>query len=109
MRSAVRLCIIGLVFCLALAACGGPLERSGKGAGKSGSMLKPAAAKLAAPHYHSPAGRWRAEHGGLVALNTKDPGAGFELGECLLCHQIGGCNACHAYTGARRLPQETWR
>jgi len=82
------------------------MERPAKQASPGASLLRLAAMKLGAPQYHKPAGRWRAEHGGLVAVNGETLGAGFELGECLLCHQTGGCNACHAYAGARRLPKE---
>lgn len=86
------------------AACGGPRERA-----TEGGDIKPLAKELKEPAYHWPVGRWRAEHGGLVDMSGRASGAGFELGECLLCHRVRSCNACHAYVGAGRLPQENWQ
>ncbi len=101
--------LIMLLAALALLmACGGPREQS-KEPGGGGADLKPLARSLEEPAYHNPVGRWRAEHGNLVDMTGRASGAGFELGECLLCHQVKGCNACHAYTGADRLPQEAWQ
>ena len=91
--------VLALVF--VAAACGGPVEPPAAGKG-----LRPRARGLAAPAYHSPSGRWRARHGELVALPGRAPAAGFDLGECLVCHQAAACDACHAYAGVRELPGE---
>lgn len=101
--------LILLMAWLALAvACGGPRERAHQ-TGEGGPDIKPLARELQEPAYHWPVGRWRAEHGGLVDMSGRASGAGFELGECLLCHRVRSCNACHAYTGAPRLPREDWQ
>ena len=101
--------LILLFAALAMAmACGGPREQTGE-PGQGGADIKPLAKGLKEPIYHIPVGRWRAEHGGLVDMTGRATGAGFELGECMLCHGVKWCNACHAYTGARRLPQEAWQ
>lgn len=104
----MRICLFFLMAALVLAAaCGGPRERTD--APGENSDLKPLARGLQEPAYHNPVGRWRAEHGSLVDMTGKASGAGFELGECLLCHRIRGCNACHAYTGTQRLNREAWQ
>jgi hypothetical protein len=105
----MRCCLIVLIAALLLtSACGGPRDQAGMDEG-SGTDLKPLAKGLKEPAYHNPVGRWRAEHGELVDMTGRASGAGFELGECMLCHQIKGCNDCHAYTGTWRLPREAWQ
>jgi hypothetical protein len=95
--------------CFAIMACGGPADSPGKPDGKGAALLRPSASGLSAPAYHAPAGRWRAGHRALVSLHGPSRGGGFELGECFLCHQAKGCNACHAYSGAMALPKEAWQ
>lgn len=104
MRGWIILFLAALVLA---AACGGPRERAD--APEDGSDLRPLAKGLEEPAYHKPVGPWRAEHGSLIDMTGRASGAGFEIGECLLCHRIKGCNDCHAYTGTRRLPREAWQ
>jgi hypothetical protein len=102
----MRLWLALIAACFAIMACGGPMDNPAKPAGKGAALLRTSAKGLAAPAYHAPAGRWRAGHRDLVSLQGHPAGGGFELGECFLCHQAQGCNACHAYSGAAGLPKE---
>lgn len=105
----MRLWLVIMAASALIMACGGPMDSPGKPAAKGAALLRPSASGLQAPAYHVPAGRWRAGHRALVALDGGPLGGGFELGECYLCHQAKGCNACHAYSGAANLPGEAWQ